>query len=271
MYPQYQRHANRGGSKKMGKGKGKRSQQQVTNDRWENKNEDGRIMDEKHYQNRIEKIKSNPIQPLNQQQSEYLFNLRNKPFNIATGFSGSSKTYLATRVAIEQYLKGIVDKIVIVRPAVSSSKSLGFFGGDKIEKVRNWIIPVLDVLEEFLGKPLVDYMIAKGQIEGVPLEIIKGRSFKNSFIIVDEAEDLTKDEVKKVITRLGNFSTMVLAGDVRQVDIKASGLKFAVEELACKERLRELWGVVDFDDYDEIVRSDAVKATIIELSEMGEM
>lgn len=250
---------------------GKRNKQRVVNDRWEQKEDAGKVVDDKHFEKRLEQVRSNPIRPMNQQQSEYLWNLRNKPYNVATGYAGTSKTYLATRVAIEEFLKGTVDKIVIVRPAVSSSKSLGFFGGDKIEKMRNWILPVLEVFEEFLGASFTDYLIQKGIIEGVPLETIKGRSFKNCFIIIDESEDLTKEEVKKCITRLGTGSTMVFAGDVRQVDIRETGLKFIIEDLSRRSNIQEIWGIVDFDEYEEIVRSDAVKQTIIELANMGEM
>lgn len=261
------RHQNRSPKKR----KGKRNQSQVVNDRWEDKEECGKTVDDKHFQKRLEQVRSNPIRPMNQQQSEYLWNLRNKPYNVATGYAGTSKTYLATRVAIEEFLKGNIEKIVIVRPAISSSKSLGFFGGDKIEKMRNWILPVLEIFEEFLGKSFTDYLLMRGTIEGVPLETIKGRSFKNSFVIIDEAEDLRKDEVKKCITRLGSGSTLVLAGDILQSDIVNTGLSFVIDELAQRHKLQELWGVVDFDSYDEIVRSEAVKLTITELAEMGEM
>ena len=251
--------------------KGKRNQQTVVNDRWGEKYEQGKQVSEKHHMSRLQFVLDNPIKPMNSKQAIYLNNLRTKPYNVATGYAGSSKTYLATRVAIEEFLKGNIDKIVIARPAVSDSKSLGFFGGSKEEKVRNWILPVLEVLEEFLGASYVDYLIAKGVIEGVPLETIKGRSFKNCFIICDEAEDLKKSEVIKCITRLGTGSTIVFAGDVRQVDIKESGLKFVIEDLVERDTLKGLWGFVDFDQYDEIVRSVAVKKTIIELSKMGEM
>lgn len=259
------RHQNRKPSK------GKRNQQQVVNDRWEEKYEQGKQVSEKHHASRLQFILENPIKPMNEKQAIYLNNLRTKPYNVATGYAGSSKTYLATRVAIEEFLKGNIDKIVIARPAVSDSKSLGFFGGSKEEKVRNWILPVLEVLEEFLGVSYVDYLISKGVIEGVPLETIKGRSFKNCFIICDEAEDLKKSEVIKCVTRLGTNSVLCFAGDVRQVDIKESGLKFVIEDLMKKDSLKDLWGFVDFNEHNEIVRSLAVKKTIIELSNMGEM
>jgi len=250
---------------------GKRNKQSVVNERWEKKEIKGRGTSEHHMEDRMEQINQRPIVPMNQQQAEYIENLRALPYNIACGYAGTSKTYLATRVAIEKLLMEEIDNIIIVRPAVSDSKSLGFFGGDQLQKMKNWILPVLDVLEDFLGKNNVEYLLAKGTILPVPLETIKGRSFKNAFIIIDESEDLSDKEVIKCITRLGKNSTMVFAGDVKQVDIKGgSGLSFALD-MADDEDLYEDWGVVDFDDVDEIVRSEAVKRSIVRLTEMGRM
>ena len=251
--------------------RGGRTQKKVVDKRWEKKEAKGRQTSEHHMEERIEQIRQRPIKPMNQQQAEYVENLRTLPYNIATGYAGSSKTYLAARVAIEKLLMEEIDTIIVVRPAVSDSKSLGFFGGDQLQKMKNWILPVLDVLEEFLGKNNVEYLLSKGTILPVPLETIKGRSFKNSFILIDEAEDLTVKEFIKCITRLGSGSTMAFAGDILQADIRGeSGLSFALT-LADDDDLYEDWGVVSFDDTEEIVRSDAVKRGIIRLVEMGKM
>lgn len=231
----------------------------------------GRSIKEKFAEKNDEYINRNPLVPMNQQQAEYIYKIKSNPYVAACGFAGSSKTYIPTRIAVEKYLRGEIDKIIIVRPAVSDSKSLGFFGGDLLTKAKNWILPVLDVLEEFLGKNRVELMLTRGDILPVPLETIKGRSFKNSFIIVDEAEDLSKKELIKCITRLGENSTMVFAGDIRQVDVRGgSGLEFAVK-LASDDTMKDFWGIVDFDDPSEIVRSVPVKHTILRLTEMGEM
>lgn len=262
------RHANRNNPSAR---KGKRNQRSVVADRWEKKEGQGRVVDDKFLAAAEEKLNKSPLRPMNQQQAEYIHLCRNKPYVLAYGYAGSSKTYIPTRVAIEKYLKGEIDTIVIVRPAVSESKSLGYFGGDLITKMRNWVSNVLDIMDEFLGKTRVDYMLTHGHIKPVPLETIKGRSFADSFIIVDEAEDMTKSEIKKCITRLGSNSTMVFAGDLLQKDIKVdSGLEFALD-LADDSELGEFWGVVGFDEHDDIVRSRPVKKTIIRLTEMGEM
>lgn len=250
---------------------GKRNKKKVVDERWEKKAETGRVIKDKFQEKNEDTINAKPLRPLNQLQSEYIHNCKTKPYNIATGYAGSSKTYIPTRLAIEYYLKGDIEKIVIVRPAVSDSKSLGFFGGDLITKSKNWILPVLDVLEEFLGKNRVEYMLIHGDIVPVPLETIKGRSFNNSFIIVDEAEDLTKKEFIKCLTRLGKNSTMCFCGDILQGDLRgSSGLSFGLD-LADDDSLHHLWGVVNFDEPDDIVRSDSVKQTIVRLTEMKEM
>lgn len=251
--------------------RGKRNKRQVVEDRWDKKSSKGRHTSDKNLEERAEQIKARPIVPMNQQQAEYIENLRTLPYNIAVGYAGSSKTYLATRVAVEKLLLEEIEHIIIVRPAVSDSKSLGFFGGDQLQKMKNWILPVLDVLEEFLGRNNVECMLSNGTILPVPLETIKGRSFKNSFIIIDEGEDLKKNEVIKCVTRLGENSTMVFAGDIKQVDIReTSGLAFALD-MADDDDLYDDWGVVDFDDVSEIVRSEPVKRCIVRLSDMGEM
>lgn len=254
-----------------GRGRGKRNKAKVVESRWEKKAETGRVIGDKFKERNEEAINNAPLRPMNQQQAEYIHHIKTKPYIAACGYAGSAKTYIPTRIAIEKYLLGQIDKIVIVRPAVSDSASMGFFGGDLLAKSKNWIAPVLDVLEEFLGKSRVEYMLIKGDIMPVPLETIKGRSFNNSIIIVDEAEDMSKKEIIKCITRLGKNSTMVFAGDIRQVDIKGgSGMDFALD-LADDDDLFDVWGVVDFNDPEEVVRSKPVRRTIVRLTEMGEM
>lgn len=211
-----------------------------------------------------------PLQPLNQGQAEYIRSIESSPFVIATGYAGTSKTYIPTRIAAKWLQQEAIDKIVIARPAASMSESLGFFKGDHIEKMKMWIAPVLDALKEDLKPGYIEYLLTTGAIDCVPMETIKGRSMKNAFIIIDEAEDLTLKEVKTLLTRLGTNSTMVFAGDISQVDIARSGLG---EFLALREKNNRLKNIVDhiaFDDYDDIVRSEAVRDVIIGLDEVSQ-
>lgn len=206
-----------------------------------------------------------PLKPWNEKQKEYIYSINCNPLTIATGFAGSSKTYIPTVIACDMLKDGLIDQIVLTRPNVSSSKSLGYFGGSLEEKMSNWLGPVLNTLYERLGRGDVAYLIEKGDIQFVPLEVIKGYSFNRCFILCDEAEDLTREEFKKVITRLGKESKMVLAGDITQSDLKQdSGLKLGLDmakkypDLNC--------GYVDFNHPDDIVRSDTVRKWILKFN-----
>lgn len=203
-----------------------------------------------------------PVRALNEKQQDYIVSINTNPLTIATGYAGTSKTYLPTAIACDMLKLGQVDKIILTRPNVSDSKSLGFFSGDLVEKMRNWLLPVLDTMVERLGSGMVDYCIAKGKIEFVPLEVIKGRSFNSAFILGDEAEDLTYAEVKKIITRLGSGSKMVLAGDITQKDLHCeSGLSIALHMAKNSQELNCGW--VDFNEIEDIVRSETVKRWIV--------
>lgn len=203
-----------------------------------------------------------PIRALNEKQQDYIVSINSNPLTIATGYAGTSKTYLPTAIACDMLKLNQVEKIILTRPNVSDSKSLGYFSGDLVEKMRNWLLPVLDTMVERLGSGMVDYCISKGKIEFVPLEVIKGRSFNSAFILGDEAEDLTYSEIKKIITRLGTSSKMVLAGDLTQKDLKCeSGLAIALEMAKNNRNLNCGW--VDFNSPSDIVRSETVKKWIL--------
>lgn len=188
--------------------------------------------------------------------------LRRKGCIFITG--NSSKTYLPTAFACQELLYNRVSQIVFSRPAISNSKSLGFFSGDKNEKMEVWLAPVLSVVKEQLGTNITEIAIKREQIVFYPLEVIKGLSLKslnpNSriFYIVDEAEDLSRDEIIKIVTRIGKNCTLVLAGDITQSELKeSSGLKWLIEHIATHE-IKNFYHV-DFNDPEHIVRDPLVK------------
>lgn len=223
---------------------------------------------EKHLDKRLEEISAKAIKPMTPKQKYYIemINDWSIPTILSTGYAGTSKTYLPTAIGADMLRLGKVDKLVFSRPAISNSKSLGYYGGTLIEKSMNWLLPVLDVLYERLGRNNVEYYIKVGAITFVPLEVIKGYSANNCFFIVDEAEDLTIEEAKKVITRQGQNCKMVLCGDVSQSELKEkSGLKYLVTMSKKYDNLT--LGLVDFNDTADIVRSDAVKQWIIAFNE----
>lgn len=223
-----------------------------------------REIKDKFLEERERKINNSPLVPMNELQKEYINLIRDKQVVIATGFAGTSKTYIPTVIACDKYLMGEIDQIYITRPAVSNSKSLGYFSGDLVEKMSNWLGPVLTTMKERLGQGTLEVAIKNGDITFLPFEVLKGYSFKNCFVLCDEAEDVTVDEAKKFITRIGENCTAVLAGDVTQSELKdRSGLVKLVELIRKTPMLESTSGLVDFNRPSDIVRSRVCKEWIL--------
>ena len=168
------------------------------------------------------------------------------------GPAGTGKTYVTTTYAADQYTLKEIDKIVITRPHVAVGKELGFLKGDLNEKTMPWALPVLDVLEKHLGKGAVETGIKNGNIEMAPLALMRGRSFDNAFIVVDEAQNITAHELKMLLTRVGEGSTIVLNGDAQQSDLKEADGLSKVIHLAKKHMLNV--PIIEFG-VEDIVRS----------------
>jgi phosphate starvation-inducible PhoH-like protein len=209
-------------------------------------------------------VDTTPLRPMNEGQREYIRLLREKDMIIATGFAGTSKTFIPTVMACDLYKAGKIDKIVFTRPPLSNSKSLGFFAGDKTEKMFNWLAPVLDILKKRLGLGRLEIAVKHEEIVFMPLETIKGYSAENCYFIVDEAEDISIEEAKKIVTRQGKNCKMVLSGDVSQSELKdRSGLKWLKEMIEAHPELESSVGLIDFNRPDDIVRSDLCKKWIL--------
>lgn len=181
---------------------------------------------------------------------------------ICFGPAGTGKTYVQTAFAARLFLQRKIDKIVITRPNVATGKTLGLFPGDVTEKMMVWCQPVVQVLKEYLGESLFELALKKGQIELQPLETIRGRSFKNAIVIIDEAENLEIEEVKALVTRIGENSKIIFNGDIAQKDIKTvSGLEFLLDAIYKSQELQNYSAIIEFT-VDDIVRSDLCKAWI---------
>ena len=205
-----------------------------------------------------------------QKQSEYKHSIYTNPYTIATGRAGTGKTYVPCRLAARMYKSGQINQIVLCRPATSASVSIGLFKGTKEEKMMEWIRPMLGALLEDFPMRQIEYMLKVEQLTFVPLETIKGHSFKDNFVIIDEAEDITVKELKAIMTRRGENCTMVLCGDTSQIDIKQhSGLAKAVEMKGKYEQFDRLVGHIDFDEKEDIVRSKEVAEIILDFEEEG--
>tara|TARA_R110002096_G_scaffold323387_1_gene517543 strand:- start:4777 stop:5487 length:711 start_codon:yes stop_codon:yes gene_type:complete len=193
------------------------------------------------------------IVPKTQKQGELLKALRESRQVFILGPAGTGKTYVTATYAADLYTTKEIDKIVITRPHVAVGKELGFLKGDLTEKTMPWALPVLDVLEKHLGKGAVETGIKNGNIEMAPLALMRGRSFDNAFIIVDETQNITTHELKMLLTRVGEGTTIVLNGDVQQSDLKEADGLTKVIHIAKKHMLPV--PIIEFG-VEDIVRSD---------------
>jgi|TARA_R110000868_G_scaffold35732_3_gene127674 phosphate starvation-inducible PhoH-like protein len=169
------------------------------------------------------------------------------------GPAGTGKTYVTATFAADLYITKEIDKIVITRPHITVGKDMGYLPGTLEEKTYPWALPVLDVLIKHLGKGAVETGIKNGNIEMAPLALMRGRSFDNSFIIVDETQNITTHELKMLLTRVGEGSRIVLNGDVQQSDLPNGDGLSKVIHLSKKHMLPV--PVVEFG-VDDIIRSD---------------
>lgn len=200
-----------------------------------------------------------PIQilPRNDRQAAYIDALKNSEQVIVTGPAGTGKTYISASWAASQYNIKSIDKIIITRPHIPVGKDIGYLPGSLEEKVLPWAMPVIDVLILHLGKGVVETAIKNGNIEIVPLALIRGRSFDNAIVLVDEAQNLTVPEMKAMLTRVGEGSQIILDGDVEQADIKEQSGLSKIVHLAKKYNMDV--PVIEFT-VDDVVRSGICKA-----------
>lgn len=173
----------------------------------------------------------NPIKfqiQLNEEQKEAKSIIINTPITVLKGMAGSGKTLVAVQAALDMLYNKEIENIVITRPTVSK-EDIGFLPGDLKEKMDPWLAPIYHNLYTLYGKEKVDREIQKGAIEIVPFAFMRGRTFVNSFVIVDEAQNVTHDQMEAVLGRLGKDSKMVICGDIAQIDLKTkkdSGFSF---------------------------------------------
>ena len=240
----------------------KRTQDTVRAARTDKKDTIGRNIKPKFAEAREEQINSRPLVPLNDKQRDYIRLIESHDLVLATGWAGTSKTYIPTVMACDAYLRGDIDKIVFTRPNISNSRSLGMFKGSAVEKMEMWLMPVMNILRDRLGTGGLETAIKNGNIQFVPMEVIKGFSAENCFFIVDEGEDLACDEAKKIVTRQGRNCKMIISGDVSQSELKErSGLKMLFGMIERYPHLNV--GTVDFNHINDIVRSEQCKQWIV--------
>ncbi|KAB7628257.1 PhoH family protein [Alkalilimnicola sp. S0819] len=193
-------------------------------------------------------------------QRRYLHNILTHDLNFGVGPAGTGKTYLAVACAVDALERDLVQRLVLVRPAVEAGERLGFLPGDLAQKVDPYLRPLYDALYEMLGFERVAKLIERNVIEIAPLAYMRGRTLNHSFIILDEAQNTTVEQMKMFLTRLGFGSTAVVTGDVTQVDLphgKPSGLRDAIEVL------RDVKGVsFTFFSAQDVVRHTLVQRIV---------
>jgi len=203
------------------------------------------------------------IQARNANQKLYLSKLYAEHTSIvlAIGPAGTGKTMLAVQYGIKLFQEGKVDRIVVTRPAVSVDEDLGFLPGDLNEKMAPWTRPIFDVLGEYYQTKEIAKMLEEGVIEISPLAYMRGRTFKNAYIVADEMQNATINQMKMLLTRLGEGSKMVVTGDLAQADrLSDNGLIDFCKLLEQKEYLEHI-DIIQFEAKD-IERHNAVKEVL---------
>jgi phosphate starvation-inducible PhoH-like protein len=166
-----------------------------------------------------------PIKALNPTQAAYLHALHTSSQVIVLGPAGTGKTWMAATYAADLFRNGAIDKIILTRPNVPCGRSLGFFPGTLEDKFAPWAVPVTDAIKERIGRAAYEIALKKGDIELVPFEVMRGRSWSNAFVLLDEAQNSSPAEIKTFLTRIGEGCTVVINGDISQCDLdRGSGL-----------------------------------------------
>tara|TARA_R110000782_G_scaffold196430_5_gene285771 strand:+ start:2601 stop:3470 length:870 start_codon:yes stop_codon:yes gene_type:complete len=180
------------------------------------------------------KTKRGMIRGRTTNQKHYLLNIQNHDINFGIGPAGTGKTYLAVACAVAAMEQDRARRLVLVRPAVEAGEKLGFLPGDLVQKVDPYLRPLYDALYEMLGFEKVAKLIERNVIEVAPLAFMRGRTLNEAFIILDEAQNTTIEQMKMFLTRIGFNSTAIITGDITQVDLpagKQSGLRHVVDIL----------------------------------------
>jgi len=218
------------------------------------------VVDEKDIDSVILYTKNDAIRARTPGQAKYLQTANKNDICFAIGPAGTGKTYLAVALAVAALKKGIVNKIVLARPAVEAGESLGFLPGDFREKIDPYLRPLYDALDDMMPSDKLKGYIEKRVVEIVPLAYMRGRTLNNGYVILDEAQNATDTQMKMFLTRLGANSKAIITGDVTQIDLPGKSVSGLVQ---AKDILSNIEGVgfVYFDKSD-VVRHGLVKDII---------
>ncbi|NMB03086.1 MAG: phosphate starvation-inducible protein PhoH [Tissierellia bacterium] len=197
------------------------------------------------------------IKPKTRGQAAYIKAIMNNTLTFGIGPAGTGKTYLAVAMAARAYKKKEIDRIIITRPAIEAGEKLGFLPGDLQDKVDPYLRPVFDALSDIFGYESMNRMREKGIIEVAPLAYMRGRTLDNSFIILDEAQNTSKDQMKMFLTRFGFESKVVVNGDITQIDLPRGRMSGLIHASLILKNLKDV-AIVEFSR-DDVVRHSLVK------------
>jgi phosphate starvation-inducible PhoH-like protein len=203
-------------------------------------------------------VNFNEVKPLNYIQETYLNAIKHNTIIFGVGSAGTGKTYVAASYAAKQLYNREVDKIILTRPNIETGRGLGFLPGTLEEKYQPYLEPFDSIFNKTLGRGFYEYCIKAKTIEPRPLGFMRGTTFENCIVLLDEAQNCTKTELKMLLTRIGKNCKIVVSGDTDQCDIEDSGLEDAIKRLDHIEGIE----VVRFLDSD-IVRSRMCKSIIM--------
>ncbi len=195
-----------------------------------------------------------------EKQSEYIKALKENDITISLGPAGTGKSFLAVSVAVTLLIEKKIDRVILSRPAVEAGEKLGFLPGDMKEKVDPYLRPLYDALYELFGSDKIDKKIESGEIEIAPLAFMRGRTLKNCFAILDEAQNATETQIKMFLTRIGENSKLVVNGDPTQVDLINKANSGLTKSKNILKELKEI-KVIEFDHKD-VVRHPLVSKII---------
>ncbi|MDY0060175.1 MAG: PhoH family protein [Myxococcota bacterium] len=201
-----------------------------------------------------------PIRPKTPNQKHYVEAIRNHDIVFAIGPAGTGKTYLAMAMAVAAFMRREVQRIILARPAVEAGEKLGFLPGDLEEKVNPYLRPLYDALHDMVDIEKARRLVAHGQIEVAPLAFMRGRTLNSAFVVLDEAQNTTREQMKMFLTRLGNDSRAVVTGDITQVDLPAGAVSGLVDAQRTLDGVEGI-SFVRFGEED-VVRHPLVQAIV---------
>ena len=205
-------------------------------------------------------LKQRSIIPKTLSQKRYLQAIAKHPITFGIGPAGTGKTYLAMAMALKELLAGTVERIIITRPAVEAGEALGFLPGELQEKILPYLTPLYDAMHQMIGKESAGQLLERGIIEIAPLAYMRGRTLSNAFVVLDEAQNTTHEQMMMFLTRLGDGSRMVVTGDITQIDLPRAKLSGLVEASRILEGIKNI-ELFNFTSND-VVRHPLVQSII---------